>query len=189
MKEEWKKVLREYCYKNNVDYPYSAEEDLGYHPGSDPVPSPGMGGGGYAPGGYAPGGYGPAPGGYAPAPTYYAPGPNIYPASGHEGVPAPYIATPAADFSNPDVPPPKDPYNGEGAKDFKPSKGYPSSGYSLPPPPSDLSLPKYSYDGDTKDDMPAQKPAEKKKPAESKKPVDDDSDDEDLMARLRNLQK
>ena len=122
LKEEWKKVLREYCYKNHVDYPYSAEEDLGYNPGDShskgpvpvPVPAPYYPPGGYAPapGGYAPapGGYAPAPGGYAPAPSGYSPAtfPAIYP-GGY--VPPPTVATPAADFSSPMDPP------------VKPSKG------------------------------------------------------------------
>lgn len=210
MKEEWKKVLREYCYKNGIEYPYSAEEDLGYNPGSEPAPVPGPGqpgaqydtyGGGYAPhhgGGYhqPPGGYnqppanyGPPPGGFAPAPTYHPPAtdPTIYPNNYNPSGPAPdqqpYNAHPAADYSNPDVPPPKDSYNNGGGSG---KSGYPSSsGYSLPPAPSDLELPKYNVDSKKPG------PPQDKKPEPSKKPAqdDDDSDDEDLMSRLRNLQK
>ena len=207
LKEEWKKVLREYCYKNHVDYPYSAEEDLGYNPGDShskgpvpvPVPAPYYPPGGYAPapGGYAPapGGYAPAPGGYAPAPGGYAPAPSGYapatfPAIYPGGyVPPPTVATPAADFSSPLDPPVKP---SKGSKGFGGSadssgastggySGYSSGGYSLPPPPDALDLPKYMPE--SKDASgPVAKPA-------SKPATNDDSDDEDLMERLRRLQK
>jgi len=168
LKEEWKKVLREYCYKNQIDYPYSAEEDLSYNPASEPHPMP-------APY-YPPGGYGPPPSGFIPAPTYIIPATDavIYPGGGF--VPQPTIATPAADFSNPDKPPKpsKEMFNNHKPAEPAPK---PSGGYTLPPPPSDLNLPKYGIE--------TKKPADKKK-VESE---EDDSDDEDLMARLKNLQK
>lgn len=181
LKEEWKKVLREYCYKNQIDYPYSAEEDLGYNPGVDSVPQPmpiPSYGGGYGP---PAGGYGPAPGGYAPAPQYYSPGPGVY---GGGMMPGAHVATPI-DYSSPDnLPPPAtggyiDPYS-----------GYSSSGFSLPPAPTELNLPKYGVE-EKKPAAPAKKPkAPEPKPVEKEdKQDDDDSDDEDLMARLRNLQK
>jgi hypothetical protein len=168
LKEEWKKTLREYCYKNGIEYPYSAEEDLGYNPDSQQVPHPGSAGNHYAP---APApGYGPPPGGFAPAPTYYNPPPQIFPSG--QGMPPPHVASPAADFSNQSSFPDKSP------------TGYnPSSGYSLPPAPEDLNLPKYGNGPSPaiNNDQPS---------AASKKVADDDSDDdEDLMARLRNLQK
>ena len=195
--------MREYCYKHQIEYPYSAEEDLGYHPGDShskgpvpaPMPAPYYPPGGYAPGPYAPGPYGPAPGGYAPAPGGYAPAPSgyapspvafpaIYPGS---YVPSPTVATPAADFSSPMDPPvkPSKGFKGLGSTgdlSGPPSGyGYSSGGYSLPPPPEALNLPKYmpdSYDADE----PVAKPSKKPAPA-------DDSDDEDLMERLRKLQK
>ena len=52
------------------------------------------------------------------------------------------------------------------------------SGYALPPAPEDMDLPKYI--AKSKEDVPVPKPA--------KKPADDDSDDEDLMDRLKRLQ-
>lgn len=195
IKEEWKKVLREYCYKNQIDYPYSAEEDLGYNPGVDVAPAPAHGGG-FAPAPYGGGSYGPSPGGYAPAPMYQPTGPAIYPGG---GMPPPQYASPAPGeyYSNPDVPPSGFGAGDAGAPSGMPPAGAPtggfSSGYSLPPPPSDLGLPKYGMDTkkpDTPEEKkPAPRPAPEKK-APAKKPVDDDdSDDEDLMARLRNLQK
>mmetsp|Transcript_40954 Transcript_40954/g.47058 ORF Transcript_40954/g.47058 Transcript_40954/m.47058 type:complete len:82 (-) Transcript_40954:37-282(-) len=81
-------------------------------------------------------------------------------------MPPPVIATPAPSYSEPELPAPK-----------KPAAGF-SSGkdYSLPPPPEDLGLPKYeAYNDDEK--------------PKKKKPKDDDDSDEDLMARLQNLQK
>lgn len=179
-------MLREYCYKNQIDYPYSAEDDLSYNPGENnqQVPIPG------AQPYYGAGqNFGPPPSGFAPAPTYYAPAgvdTIIYPAPPAPGIPQPHAATPAADFSKPannsyPGPAPSQPSLMKPASDSGPS--YPSSGYTLPPPPSELNLPKY---GDTS------KPAEPKKPspAPAKKDDSDDSDDdEDLMARLKNLQK
>lgn len=209
LKEEWKKVLREYCYKHHIDYPYSAEEDLGYNPAGSqskgPVPAPAPyyppGGYGPAPGGYAPapGGYAPAPGSYAPAPGGYAPAPGGYaPAPGgyapatfpaiYPGgyVPPPTVATPAADFSAPAEPPAKPSKKSKGlggTSDMSgpPASGYSSSGYSLPPPPDALDLPKYMPDLN-ESSKPVAKPSAK--PA-----ADDESDDEDLMERLRKLQK
>lgn len=178
IKEEWKKVLREYCYKNQIDYPYSAEEDLGYNPGGE------MNHGGHVAPQYF-SGYGPAPGGYAPAPMYQPSGPAFY--SGG-GMPPPMYATPAPEYSNPDVPPPAG---------YTAPSGYGahSSGYSLPPPPSDLDLPKYGVEKKKPKEPEPKKPAPKRpetpeeKPAAKKPAADDSSDDEDLMARLRNLQK
>lgn len=184
IKEEWKKVLREYCYKNGIDYPFTAEEDLSYHPGGEaapyiPAPAPYYGGAGVPQ-------YGPAPG-YIPGTLYITPQATdtaIYPGGYAPSIPGPTIATPAADFGDlkkdkKPVPKPAEPSL------KKPSESspapYSSGGYTLPPPPGELDLPKY---GGTS------KPADSVKPAPAKKDdSDDDSDDEDLMARLRNLQK
>lgn len=194
--------MREYCYKNQIDYPYSAEEDLGYNPADShskgpvpvPMPAPYYPPGGYVPGGYAPapGGYVPAPGGYVPAPGGYIPAPATFPTIYPGGyVPPPTVATPAADFSSP-VDPPAKPLKGVKGLGGVDSSGAPAAGYgyspggySLPPPPEDLNLPKYmpgSYDTDEPVAKPSKKPAPAPAPA-------DDSDDEDLMERLRKLQK
>jgi hypothetical protein len=169
LKEDWKKVLREYCYRNELEYPYSAEEDLGYNPGGDPVPVPAPY---YSAAG--PGPYGPPPSGYMPAPTYFLP-----PGSGMAIIPPPTYATPAADFGTDAKP--KD----IGFKPADPSpKPFSPSGYSLPPPPGELNLPKYGVESKKPDLEKPEKPSSKKKDDS-----DDESDDEDLMARLRNLQK
>ena len=173
IKEEWKKVLREYWYKNEIEYPYSVEDDIGYSPGGGsapipaPMPAPYYPPGGYAPapGGYvpAPGGYAPAPGGYVPAPSGYAPAPGGY-------APAPGYYDPTAyPADSSQVDPPVKPSKGKGGI---------SGGYSLPPPPDMPELPKYGVPSKEEDLPPSKKPAK-----------DDDSDDEDLMERLRKLQK
>ena len=170
LKEEWKKVLREYCYKNQVEYPYTAEEDISYNPEGGvpapvPAPVPGAPGSAYHPG------YGPAPGGYAPAPIYQPPGPEAYIGG---GVQQPGMGIPTSEPAPPT-------YNNGGAYP-------PSTGMTLPPGPDDLNLPKYGVD--TKKPDP---PVPEQKPAPVPQPKDDDdsadSDDDDLMERLKNLQK
>ena len=96
-------------------------------------------------------------------------------------MPPPQVATPAHD-PNPDVPP-LQPQNNSAPTG---GNGYSGGGYSLPPAPKDMDLPKYGFD--TKP-VPEPKPAPVEKKPEKKVSDDDDSDDEDLMARLRNLQK
>jgi len=64
-----------------------------------------------------------------------------------------------------------------------PMPSAPGGGYSLPPSADELNLPKYGYSEKKLPDPPV---VEKKIPKDDKS---DDSDDEDLMARLRNLQK
>ena len=124
IKGKWKKVLREYWYRNHISYPYDFDEDSGYSPGggSAPIPAPMP-----APY-YPPGGYAPAPGGYVPAPSGDAPAPSGY-------VSSPGYYDPIA---NPDdssqVDPPVKPHKGKGGL---------SSGYSLPPHPDIWELPKY----------------------------------------------
>ena len=94
-------------------------------------------------------------------------------------MPPPQIATPAHD-PNPDVPPLQPQNNSAPAG----GNGYTAGGYSLPPAPKDMELPKYGIDP-----KPEPKPAPAEKKPAKKASDDDDSDDEDLMARLRNLQK
>mmetsp|Transcript_13392 Transcript_13392/g.15028 ORF Transcript_13392/g.15028 Transcript_13392/m.15028 type:complete len:90 (+) Transcript_13392:771-1040(+) len=70
--------------------------------------------------------------------------------------------------------------------------GYPASshGLSLPPAPEDINLPSYGYNAQ-KPDPPVigKKPAPAPEPAQAKDDNSADSDDDDLMDRLRNLQK
>jgi hypothetical protein len=130
--EEWKGVMREYCYRNKLSYPYSEAEDISYNPAAAsgpahiPVPVP------------------------APVP---APGP----------VPQPYQA----------YPPPA----GVQPSGYQP--GVPAHTPTAPTPvlPPAGDLPQYGVPS------PAPAPATSGKPA-----AGGDDDDEDLMARLRNLQ-
>ena len=159
IKEEWRKVLREHWYRNNIEYPYFIDVDIEYSPGGDSTPIPAPMPVPYHP----PGGYVPAPGGYVPAPSGYAPAPDGY-------VPSPGYYDPIA---NPDdssqVDPPVKPYKGKGSL---------SGEYSLPPPPDMSELLKY--------EVPSK---EGEIPPFKKLVKDDDSDDEDPIERLRKLQK
>lgn len=159
---------------------------MSYNPGSEsqPIPVPGA-----QPYYGAGANYGPPPSGFAPAPTYVIPqgvDAVIYPGQPAPGIPAPVPAPAAHDFGKPSpAPAPAPAYPAKPAPAPTPGPAAAHGGYSLPPPPSELNLPKY---GDTS------KPAEPVKPAPApaslkKDDSDDSDDDEDLMSRLKNLQK
>lgn len=114
---------------------------------------------------------------------YYSAGPGGYaggipPATGVPSQPPPGAGIPA--------PAPAPPANmGIPAPAPAPMGGPPGgAGYSLPPAADELNLPSYGYDSKKVPDPPV---VEKKIPKADDQ--DDNSDDEDLMARLRNLQK